>query len=268
MNNAKDAQILKDHIEIQPDKKPKKITATKLSQILGIGTSAMYTTPFQAWCDICHVYAKPFEENKYTNAGKHIEPKQLTYFKDKFNLSNLVTPEDRYGFRYQYMWDFFPEEKIFGGKWDSITIDLKDGSTRRIIECKTAQAKKRKDWATGIPSDYKVQAALYAYLMGVDGITFLTTFLDPEDYDAPEKVNVNDSKTIITQTKLSEYLNFENDIIKPAVLWWNNHVVTGVSPKFNEYIPEDKEILTYIKSQQEEEIQPKLDLMNSKDLPF
>lgn len=261
-------KILKDHIEIEPIDKPKKITATKLPQILGIGTSAMYTTPFQVWCDIMRVYAKPFTENKFTTAGKHIEPKQLEHFKNKYDLKNLITPEDRYGMRYQYMWDFFPDEKIFGGKWDSLTIDLKDGTTRRIIECKTAQDKKRKDWAEGIPADYLVQAELYAYLMGVDGITFLTTFLQPEDYDNPEKFVCDDTNTIITQAKLSDDTRFEETIIKPAVMWWNNHVVTGISPKFNEYIPEDKEIITYLQEQQAEEKPTLFDVKDSSDLPF
>ena len=262
-------EITKNKVIVDPQGyTPKKITATKLSQILGIGNAGAWTTPFQVWCDITKVYKKPFEETKYTQAGKYVEFKQIEWLQKEFNLNNLVTPDDRYGFRRKYIYDFFPEEKIFGGMWDSILIDLKSGDTTQVIECKTAQEKKRKDWEGGAPSDYAVQACLYAYLLGVDDITFVTTFLKPEDYDMPNAVIPNEENTILTKMKLSEYGNFEADIIKPALLWWKDHVETGISPEYNQYIPDDIQIVRYLEEQEEKKKLPVEEKVNANDLPF
>lgn len=258
-------EILINKIKVDPNGyTPKKLTATKLSQILGIGNAGAWTTPFQVWCDITKVYRKPFEESKYTKAGKYVEPKQIEYLK-KLGANNIVTPDNRYGFRRPYVYDFFPEEKIFGGMWDSIFIDMKSGETTGVIECKTAQEKKRPEWLTGIPADYHVQACLYAYLLGVDEITFVTTFLQPDDYDKPNAVECSDNNTIITKTKLSDYFRFEDDILKPALMWWNDHVVTGISPEYNLYLKEDLDIVNFLKEEQAKKEEPKID---SHNLPF
>ena len=252
MNKMNEIEIKKDYIKIPTPQKPKKITATKVSQILGIGTAGMYTTPFQVWCDICRVYTKPFEENKYTLAGKEIEPKQAEYVKNKYHLDNLRSPREFIGPVADSLWDFFPKEPIFGGKWDFVTVDKETNDIRRIIECKTAQSKKKKDWDGRIPSDYMVQAGLYAYLHKVDGVTFIVSFLDPSDYETPELYVPNEDNTIITQMFMSKnYPLYEEQIIKPVLEWWNKHVVTGISPKFNEYIAEDLAILEQIKPQVE-----------------
>ena len=263
-------EILKNKIQIDPVAKPKKITATKLSQILGIGNAGAWTTPFQVWCDITKVYRKPFEETKYTEAGKYIEPKQIEWYRTQNGLNNLVTPDDRYGYNRKFVYDFFPEEKIFGGMWDSILIDLKSGDTTHVIECKTAQEKKRKDWDLGVPPDYEVQASLYAYLLGVDDITFITTFLQPEEYDMPNAVKCTEDNTIVTNIKLSQRGNFENEIIKPALLWWKKHIETGISPEFNEYLPGDMEIVNFLKEEEEKKKQPIVEEVKTDwhDLPF
>ena len=54
--------------------KPKKITGTRLGAVLNLNT---WKTPFQAWCEITRVAEPPFEGNKYTEAGKAIEPKLI-----------------------------------------------------------------------------------------------------------------------------------------------------------------------------------------------
>ena len=246
-------RLRNNRIEIDPVAKPKKLTATKVPQILGIGTSAMYTTPFQVWCDITGVYKKPFEESKFTRAGKEVEPKQLDYIERKYELNNLVRPEDKYE-NLKYTWDFFPAEKILGGKWDALTINLDSGTTRKVIECKTAQEKKRADWENGVPNDYLVQGCLYAYLLGVDGVTFVTTFLQPEDYDEPEKFVVNENNTILTPVSRSkDYPMFEDQIIKKSHVWWNEYVLTGISPKYDEQNSGDMAIINSLNGKVEQQ---------------
>ena len=241
MINIQDSRIVIDPID-----NPKKITATKLPAILGIGNAGRFNTPFQIWCDITRVYPKPFEETKYTLAGKAIEPKQLNYFREHYGVPNLITPEEMYGEDLEYIWDFFPEIEIFGGKWDSITVE-QDGSNkvRRVIECKTAQAKKRIEWEKDIPEDYKVQACMYANLLGVDGITYIVTFLNPDDYNNPEEFVLNEKNTILKQLFVSrDFPDFEEKIINNAKVWWDKHVLTGVSPFYNPLNKGDADIIT------------------------
>ncbi|MBR0420273.1 MAG: YqaJ viral recombinase family protein [Erysipelotrichaceae bacterium] len=250
-------KIQDSRIIIDPIKNPKKITATKLSGILGIGTSAKYNTPFQIWCDITRVYPKPFEENKYTIAGQAIEPKQLQYFRDFYKVPNLVTPEEKYGPSLKHIWDFFPDEPIFGGKWDSITVEQDNPSkVRRIIECKTAQEKKRDQWQIGIPEDYKVQACMYATLLGVDGITYIVSFLKPKDYDDPGSFVLNQENTILKQLFISrDYPDYQPAIIAKAEKWWSDHVLTGVSPMYDANNTNDIKIVTeLLKTMAPEEI--------------
>ena len=239
-------KIADNQVIIDPISNPKKITATKLSGILGIGTSASFNTPFQIWCDITRVYPKPFEENVYTIAGKTIEPKQLQYFRDHYRVPNLVTPEERYGSQLKYTWDFFPERPIFGGKWDSITVEPDNQSIiRRVVECKTAQEKKRTLWQDNIPEDYKIQACMYAYLLGVDGITYIVSFLKPEEYNDPSAYVVNEENTILRQFFISrDFPDYEEKIIKKAEKWWNDHVLTGISPKYDPFNKNDAIIVT------------------------
>lgn len=250
-------KIQDNRVIIKPINNPKKITATKLPAILGIGNAGRFNTPFQIWCDITRVYPKPFEESKYTIAGKAIEPKQLAYFRKHYGVPNLVTPQEKYGTGVEFIWDFFPDIEIFGGKWDSITIE-QDGSDkiRRVIECKTAQAKKRAEWESGVPEDYKVQACMYANLLGVDGITYIVTFLNPEDYNNPQDFVLNEENTILKQFFVSrDYPDFEEKIMGPARIWWDRHVLTGISPYYNPLNPGDAEIITkLIKTPTSEEI--------------
>lgn len=69
--------IIKNNtIKIDPPERTLKITGTRLATILGMNN---YSTPFQAWAEIVKVYKKPFEETKYTKAGKVLEPKQAEF---------------------------------------------------------------------------------------------------------------------------------------------------------------------------------------------
>lgn len=213
-----------DHIVIDPPKKPKKITGTRLAAILGLN---QWNTPFKTWCEITRTYEEPFEDNQYTIAGKTIEPVLIELLKKRYFM-DVATPTDVYGSDYfkKTFGDFYPESKIFGGMWDALADNT-------VIEIKTT--KRVEDWLTDTPEYYKVQAALYAYLKGVDHIIFLCAFLDDKDYTAPDKFKpVVGQNVIIREYSLKEeYPDFEDRYIKPAMAFWTNHVKTGISPAYS-----------------------------------
>lgn len=155
---------LDNKIQIVPPKRPKKLTATRFATILGLNP---WSTPFEVWCEITRTYQKPFEDTIYTVAGKTIEPKQAEYMKNTYFMSNLVTPTDIYGENYfqKTFGDFFSDTPVLGGMWDYL-LHGKDGKPVTVLEMKTS--KRVEDWAEDIPEYYALQAALYAFLLGVD----------------------------------------------------------------------------------------------------
>lgn len=230
------------HIEVDAPKRPKKITATRLATILGLNP---WSTPFEIWCEITKTYQKPFEDTIYTLAGKAIEPKQIDYMRKAYVMDNLITPTDRYGEDYfNKTWgDFFGDTPIFGGMWDSLLED-EDKKPEAVLEFKTT--KRSEDWAVDIPEYYALQAALYAYLLGVDDVIMVASFLAEKDYKAPEKFKPSAKNTITVEFKVSErYPDFAAKV-EQATAWWNAHVVTGVSPDFDE--KKDAEILKALRT--------------------
>ena len=78
-----------NHVELTPPKKPKKITGTHFPTVLGANP---FSTPFELWCRCTRTYEKPFEGNKYTNAGQVIEPKVFDFLRNSMGFGNrLVT---------------------------------------------------------------------------------------------------------------------------------------------------------------------------------
>lgn len=225
-------------IKTTPPKKPKKMTGTRFASVLGMNK---WSTPFEMWCAISRVYEKPFEDTIYTIAGKTIEPKQAQFMKDTYFMTNLITPTDKFGpdyFKKTYG-DFFPDSKIFGGMWDYLLVDG-HGDPTTVLEMKTT--KRAEDWVDDIPEYYALQAALYAYLLGVEDVVMVCTVLDPKDYENPDAVSCTVDNTFIRSFKLHErYPSFEEEYIRPAIAWWDAYVVTGMSPAFDEKL--DAEIL-------------------------
>lgn len=230
-------------IQIIPPKRPKKLTGTRFATILGLNP---WSTPFEIWCEVTRTYQKPFEDTIYTIAGKTIEPKQAEYMKQTYFMSNLVTPTDIWGkdyFRKTYG-DFFRESPVLGGMWDYLLYG-KDGKPTTVLEMKTS--KRVEDWKDDIPEYYALQAALYAYLLGVDEVIMVASFLEPKDYDAPEKFVCSGENTITRPFKVSErYPDFEKKYVKPAPKWWKDYVESGISPAFDER--KDAEILKALRT--------------------
>lgn len=230
-------------IQIIPPKRPKKLTGTRFATILGLNP---WSTPFEIWCEVTRTYQKPFEDTIYTIAGKTIEPKQAEYMKQTYFMSNLVTPTDIWGKDYfrQTYGDFFKESPVLGGMWDYLLYG-KDGKPTTVLEMKTS--KRVEDWKDDIPEYYALQAALYAYLLGVDEVIMVASFLEPKDYDAPEKFVCSGENTITRPFKVSErYPDFEKKYVKPALKWWKDYVESGISPAFDER--KDAEILKALRT--------------------
>lgn len=228
-------------IKIEPPKNPKKITGTRFASVLGLDK---WNTDFKTWCAITRIYEEPFVDNKYTIAGKTIEPKVINYLRNVY-LFNLKTPEDVYGKDYfKKTWgDFFPDSKCFGGMWDSLLVN-ENGEIEGVIEIKTSS--RPQDWEYDVPENYAIQASLYAHLLGVDDVIMVASLLDDEDYINPENFVPSATNTIIRTFKVSERYEDFSEFVKTAEEWWDNHVVTGISPEFDEI--KDKEILDYLRT--------------------
>lgn len=238
-------------ITIVPPKKPKKCTGTRFAAIMGLNK---WSTAFEAWCAITRTYEAPFEDTIYTVAGKTIEPKQAEYMKEKYFWKKLLTPTDVYGENYfQKTWgDFFPDEPVFGGMWDYLFVD-KDKKPTTVLEMKTT--KRSEDWKDDIPEYYALQAALYAYLLGVDEVIMVCTILEDKDYENPQDFTVTPDNTFERSFKLSERYPDMEKTIKKMRKWWKDHVEKGVSPKFDE--KKDAEIL---KELRKNNVNPESDL--------
>ena len=230
------------HIQVTPPKRPKKITGTRFATILGLNE---WSSPFKAWCEITRTYEEKFVDTIYTLAGKEIEPKQAAYMKTAYGMYNLKSPTDIYGPDYfRKTWgDFFGDTPVLGGMWDYLLYD-EHGNPTTVLEMKTTR--RSEDWLHGIPEYYALQAALYAYLLGVDDVIMVASFLEPGDYDEPEKYVPNVTNTITREFKVSErYPNFDQ-MVTEALTWWHNHVETGISPDYDE--KKDAEILKALRT--------------------
>ena len=241
-----------NRIQIVPPKRPKKLTATRFATVLGLNP---WSTPFEIWCAVTRTWEKPFEDTKYTLAGKSIEPKQAAYMKDTYMMSNLVTPTEIWGEDYFHKTygDFFPEQKVLGGMYDFLLYG-KNGKPTTVLEMKTTG--RVEDWKDDIPEYYALQAALYAYLLGVDEVIMVASFLEPKDYDNPEKFVCSGENTITRPFKVSErYPDFEKKYVKPALKWWKDYVESGISPAFDER--KDAEILKALRTNN---LSPEMDM--------
>ena len=227
--------ISDNRIKVDPPKKPKKLTATRFATVLGLNA---WATPFEAWCAITRTYEEPFEDTVYTIAGKVIEPKIIEYLNDVMFM-DIKSPTDVYGPDYfKKTWgDFFPDWDALGGMWDALGDDF-------VVEIKTT--KRAEDWATDVPIYYKLQAALYAYLLGFDNIVMTASFLEDKDYANPELFEPSYKNTKVYEFKLSEaFPDFETRYVKPALAFWTDHVMTGISPEYDE--KKDAEILKVLR---------------------
>lgn len=233
-------------IQVDVPKYPGKITGTKLSAVLGCNP---FNTPFQTWAELVKAYKKPFEENIYTKVGKIVEPKQAQFIKNKFKLQGFTTPADVFGkdFEKTTYGDFYKNLPIFGGKWDYL-VKREDNTVGSVLEMKSTKIDNKLKWDKNIPVYYLLQAGLYAYLCKTDKFNIIATYLNPEEYEIPENIVVNEDNTFLYPFKLSTNLRgFEENYIMPAVDWYKKHVLTGISPCYDPNNTGDMKVLDEIK---------------------
>lgn len=239
-----------------------KVTGTRLAGILGLNK---WNTPFQMWCEITKAARLPFEDSIYTLAGKAIEPKQIQWTKARIS-ENILSPEEFFGNRYYEMrFDFYPENKIYGGMWDAKLV-RPSGKVSDIFEYKTT--KRAEDWVDGPPVYYLIQVLEYAYLEGAKRVHLVVSFLEDDDYNHPEDFVVTDENTqIFTYDVKSTLIDLQDgkifdannvdvlnqhllhnisDLINEADIWYDKHVKTGISPEFDEV--KDKEYLDILRT--------------------
>ena len=227
-------------IKVDPPKKPKKLTATRFATIMGLNA---WATPFSAWCEMTRTYEAPFEDTIYTKAGKVIEPKVCEYLRSRYFM-DIKSPTDVYGEDYfKKTWgDFFGHVEALGGMWDFLGDDF-------VVEVKTT--KRVEDWK-GVdgkvepPIYYKLQASLYAYLLNFDNVVMTCSFLEDKDYVNPENFVPNVDNTVVIEFKVSEaFPTFKETYVEPALKFWRENVLTGISPEFDE--KKDAEILKVLR---------------------
>ena len=231
-----------NRIQISPPKKTKKITGTRFATILGLNP---WSTAFEMWCAITKTYEKPFEDTIYTIAGKTIEPKQAAYMKKSYAM-DILSPTDMYGADYfNKTWgDFFPDSPHLGGMWDYLLKNDEDGHIEAVLEMKTT--KRVEDWENDVPEYYALQAALYAFLLGVDDVIMVASFLDEKDYEDPSKFKPSAANTITVEFKVSERYPDFADKVALVEKWWADYVETGISPEYDE--KKDAEILAALRT--------------------
>lgn len=205
------------------------MTGTRFATVMGLNA---WASPFKVWCEMTKTYEDPFEESIYTKAGKVIEPKICEYLRSRYFM-DIKSPTDVYGPDYfRKTWgDFYPDVEALGGSWDFLGDDF-------VVEVKTT--KRVEDWR-GVdgevepPIYYKLQACLYAYLLGFDNVVMTCSFLQDKDYEDPEAFEPTVDNTVVIEFKLSEaFPTFKESYIDPALKFWRDHVLTGISPEFDE----------------------------------
>jgi predicted phage-related endonuclease len=251
----KNIKWLGNSIQVEPPKKPKKITGTHFPTVIGVNP---FSSPFETWCRCTRTYEIPFEGNKYTNAGQVIEPKVFDFLRKSMGYgSRVVTPEDVYGKdHFKKTWgDFYPNIAIYGGMWDALILG-DDGKPEYVVEIKTVQVDGRSGsleerWKDGEAPHYQaLQAALYAHLLGIKKVLMVAVALEDKkgDYEHPEQVipsYANENVYIDEFVVKERYPNFDL-YIEQATEWWNTYVLTGISPEFDE--KKDAEILKALRT--------------------
>lgn len=251
----KDIKWVGSTLKIEPPAKTKKLTGTRFASVIGCDP---WNTAFKTWCAVTKTYEEPFEGNKYTNAGQIIEPKVFEFLRKSMGFGDRVkTPTDIYGADYfKKTWgDFFRDTPIFGGMWDALIYD-ENGKPEYVVEIKTVQVDGRSGsleqrWKDGEAPPYQaLQAALYAYLLGIDKVLMVAVALydSKGDYEHPEQVvpSYANENVYTDEFSVSErYPNFDL-YIEQATAWWNAYVRKGVSPEFDE--KKDAEILKALRT--------------------
>ena len=229
-----------NRIRVNPSAHPYHINGTWLAAVTG---SDQYRTPFEAFLMLTRTYEKPFSGNKYTNAGRHIEPKQIAYAESHLRSGySIVRPTDLYGPNpFRATWGNFFQDEVFGGMWDALVKRGQD--TTHVIECKTAG--NRSKWRSGAPENYLLQAGLYSALLGCDRFCVVASFLGQGDYDCPDAYVCTPENTSFYGYSIRQDMPWLHEKMDKARDWYQQHVLTGISPVYDEFA--DRTLLTVLR---------------------
>lgn len=234
----------------KPPKSRLKVTGTRMGAILGLNP---WSTPFKMWCEIVKLHKDPFIENEYTKAGNVIEPIIISWLNKEVFDGSVKDPNQFYGnisAKKLKKFDFYADEKVFGGMWDAKVVD-DNGKTYAVIEIKTTS--RPQDWVDGVPDEKLLQALLYAHLDGVKRAFVVVAFLEEHDYMNPHLFKPVKDKNIKIMPFDTETTTIMFDgtpctvaeLVSYAQQWWDAYVVTGISPEFT---TKDEMILKVLKT--------------------
>lgn len=234
--------------QTEPSTNPRKLTGSRIGTILGLNP---YGTEFEEWLHMTRVKSKEFTGNKYTHAGNVIESIIIDHLNKTDDMFTYLGAEEVYGPEpYKTtQGDFYKDHTVFGGMWDALLKVKGSNKPVGIVEVKTTQ--RAEDWVDGIPAYYQVQAELYAYLEGVDVITFPVAFLSDVDYIFPEDFKPVEGENFQVFTYRIGPTEWEqiNARIDFAKTWWENHILTGISPVPTDH-KVDLELLDILKTEE------------------
>ncbi len=233
----------------------KKITGSRIAGILGLSP---YNSPVQAWAGMVNIYKDDIDP-VLARAGTIIEPKIRDLASKRLNLS-FKTYEPA-----KVNWDVFAENKIFGGIPDGEPVDasgrflypakpmleIKTSSIDRLVYKKiNGQLQmvlnergmpivkqpngKRAEWFAedgkiAVKDEYKLQLSLYLHLRNIEYGIFAVCFLKTEDYADPEACDVTQREVRFVELVMKR--EQMEKIVQKASRWYNDHIMTGVSPQ-------------------------------------
>jgi len=265
-----DYDIRENRVFINSDFHSKKLTATKLGSILGLNP---WDSAFSAWCDMTKVRTKPFVSTPQTVAGKIIEGIIIKWCKEKIG-ENVMSPEEFYGNLWPTVsrgYDFYKDDNIFGGMWDAKAVNKKR-ETLAVVEVKTTG--RPNDWLEGVPLEKLVQALMYGAKENAKTTYVVVAFLKESDYAYPDHFVPDDSenggnvKLYSFNTTDPLTINGKSyniyELMHIAVNWYKEHIVTGISPVYDE--KQDKEILDDLRKNRPDAVEDANELSIVKDV--
>ncbi len=210
--------------------RPLKITGTRFPAILG---ADRFKTRFETFCELTRIAKSKFTETPQIRAGRIIEKKLVETLKAEYPYLGIMAADECPEFAVN-PYDYFPNNPVFGGKWDCI-------GKNTIVEIKTTGEKNARYWTRGVPESYMLQTALYAYLAHCDRFIIACSFLPEAAYADPERFqpvladNAGDGNSICREFSLQEvFPDFAGNQLQLALEFWNEHVMTGLSPAYTE----------------------------------
>ncbi|MGX9358559.1 MAGa7180 family putative nuclease [Mycoplasma sp. 128] len=203
----------------------KKIGGSSIAKVLN---TDVFNNHFQAFCHISRL-ALPMLDPKYVNAGVILEPKIIA------KLAREAKVEVQTFNAREYKYDYFADKNKYVGGIPDGFIESKN----TVVEIKTAGVKKWEEWKKNGPSlAYIKQAQLYAYLMGAEKFGIFALFLEEEDYQDPNKVDVNKRHALANIYPLDE--KQARDDLEYVINWFKKTTINGFSEHYDPVIDADQ----------------------------